>query len=74
MLCNSIFIHNYFNTIIAQLEELFIEMDAKVLAETKKWALEREQAIYEFLKSDEAKAMGMKNLQEYGMLQVSYLV
>ena len=33
-------------------------------------ALEREQAIYEFLKSDEAKAMGMKNLQEYGMLQV----
>ena len=51
-----------FNTIIAQLEELFIEMDAKVLAETKKWALEREKAIYEFLKSDEAKAMGMRNL------------
>lgn len=43
-----------FNTIIAQLEELFIEMDAKVLAETKKWALEREKAIYAFLKSDEA--------------------
>ena len=59
-----------FNTIIAQLEELFIEMDAKVLAETKKWALEREKAIYEFLKSDEAKAMGDEKFTRVWMLQV----
>lgn len=48
---------NAIETIIAKLDEVFVEMDAKVLAETQIWAKERVAAIKEFKASDEANEM-----------------
>lgn len=48
---------NVIANIMNQLNEIFVEMDQRVLENSKKWALERSEAMYDFLKSDEAKAM-----------------
>ncbi len=40
-------------TIMANLNEVFVEMDAKVLEKTQEWAKERQEALREFQKSDE---------------------
>lgn len=48
---------NVIKNILAQLDEVFKDMDARVLEKSKEWALERREATYEFLKSDDAKAM-----------------
>lgn len=48
---------NVIANILNQLNEVFKDMDQRVLEESKKWALERRDAMYDFLKSDEAKAM-----------------
>jgi hypothetical protein len=50
---------NAINEIMKKLDEIFAEMDAKILEASKKWALERRDAMYEFLSSDEAKSMKM---------------
>ena len=48
---------NVIANIMNQLNEVFVEMDQRVLEESKKWALERCEAMYNFLDSAEAKAM-----------------
>lgn len=46
---------NPITDIMNQLDVVFSEMDLRVLEESKKWALERQAALYEFLESDESK-------------------
>lgn len=46
------------STIMGQLEQVFEEMDAKVLESTQVWAKERKQAVREFWMSDEPKKLG----------------
>lgn len=55
---------NAVQEIMNKLDEIFAEMDAKVLESSKKWALERQAAVYEFLRSDEAKEMKMQKYQK----------
>lgn len=43
--------------IMSQLNEVFVEMDAKVLEASKKWAFERSAAVSAFYASDEYKTM-----------------
>lgn len=55
---------NAIQEIMNKLDEIFAEMDAKVLESSKKWALERQAAVYEFLSSDEAKEMKAQKYQK----------
>lgn len=55
---------NAINNIMNQLNEVFVDMDARVLESSKKWVLERRDAMYEFLDSAEAKEMKMQKYQK----------
>lgn len=55
---------NAINNIMNQLNEVFVDMDARVLEASKKWILERRDAVYAFLATDEAKAMKMAKYQK----------
>lgn len=46
---------NAINKILNKLDEIFAPFDEKVLEETKKWALERRDAMYDYMSSDEYK-------------------
>lgn len=47
-----------------ELNAVFVDMDARVLEASKKWVLERRDAMYSFLDSDEAKEMKMQKYQK----------
>jgi hypothetical protein len=49
--------HKAIKAIMDKLEEVFAEMDAKVLANTQEWAKGRAEAIREFWKSDRPKEL-----------------
>lgn len=48
---------NAIETITTKLNEVFKPLDEKVLAESKKWARERQEAIWDFEKSDECQEL-----------------
>ncbi len=53
---------NAIETITTKLNEVFKPLDEKVLAASKKWARERQEAIWNFEKSDEYQELrGVKN-------------
>ena len=53
---------NAIKTITTKLDEIFKPLDEKVLAASKQWAKERQQAIFDFQKTDEYEELrGVKN-------------
>lgn len=54
---------NVINDIMNKLNDVFKEVDEKVLNYNKSWAITRQESMYEFMNSEEAK--GMKYIDKY---------
>lgn len=53
------------NSIMTKLEEILAPIDEQILEDSKRWILERRDAIREYRETDDAKALRRSNLNRY---------